>query len=115
MVIFKIVNSPTALQIDRSSLGPKTAPGLVEPADEHCFRFSLGCPSSHTLRHQNTKEQNEGKMTDNYHSTKKTKHTTAGIRWSSPTQLLIRPLPAYLWESGRDPEFSVKFLCFCLC
>ncbi|CEF78659.1 unnamed protein product [Fusarium graminearum] len=33
-------------------------------------------------------------------------HTTAGIRWSSPTQLLIRPLPAYLWESGRDPEFS---------
>lgn len=30
MVIFKIVNSPTALQIDRSSLGPKTAPGLVE-------------------------------------------------------------------------------------
>ncbi|KAH7268292.1 hypothetical protein B0J15DRAFT_230198 [Fusarium solani] len=34
------------------------------------------------------------------------KHTTAGIRWSSPTQLLIRPSPAYLWESGRDPEFS---------
>ena len=34
------------------------------------------------------------------------KHTTAGIRWSSPTQLLIRPSLAYLWESGRDPEFS---------
>ncbi|KAK2053920.1 hypothetical protein LY76DRAFT_666176, partial [Colletotrichum caudatum] len=38
---------------------------------------------------------------------KKTKkHTTPGIRWSSPTQLLIRPSLAYLWESGRDPEFS---------
>ena len=38
--------------------------------------------------------------------TKKTKHTTPGIRWSSPTQLLVRPSLAYLWESGRDPEFS---------
>ncbi|KAK0378900.1 hypothetical protein CLIM01_03737 [Colletotrichum limetticola] len=34
------------------------------------------------------------------------RHTTPGIRWSSPTQLLIRPSLAYLWESGRDPEFS---------
>ncbi|KAK2023011.1 hypothetical protein LX32DRAFT_628846 [Colletotrichum zoysiae] len=42
---------------------------------------------------QNRKKENE-------------KHTTPGIRWSSPTQLLIRPSLAYLWESGRDPEFS---------
>ena len=34
------------------------------------------------------------------------KHTTPGIRWSSPTQLLVWPSLAYLWESGRDPEFS---------
>ncbi|KAK1719714.1 hypothetical protein BDP67DRAFT_131108 [Colletotrichum lupini] len=34
------------------------------------------------------------------------KHTTPGMRWSSPTQLLIRPSLACLWESGRDPEFS---------
>ncbi|KAK0750207.1 hypothetical protein B0T18DRAFT_123558 [Schizothecium vesticola] len=33
-------------------------------------------------------------------------HTTPGIRWSSPTQLLIWRLLACLWESGRDPEFS---------
>ena len=33
-------------------------------------------------------------------------HTTPGIRWSSPTQLLIRRYLAYLGESGRDPEFS---------
>ncbi|KAJ0148705.1 hypothetical protein HZ326_8657 [Fusarium oxysporum f. sp. albedinis] len=42
----------------------------------------------------------------NYHQKR---HTTAGIRWSSPTQLLIRPLSAYLWESGRDPEFSDRY------
>ncbi|KAK1995693.1 hypothetical protein LX36DRAFT_724846, partial [Colletotrichum falcatum] len=34
------------------------------------------------------------------------KHTTPGIRRSSPTRLLLRPSLAYLWESGRDPEFS---------
>ena len=34
------------------------------------------------------------------------KHTAPGIRWSSPTQLLVWRLLAYLWESGRDPEFS---------
>ncbi len=34
------------------------------------------------------------------------RHTTPGIRWSSPTQLLIWPLQAYLGESGRDPKFS---------
>ncbi|UQC90960.1 uncharacterized protein CLUP02_16492 [Colletotrichum lupini] len=40
---------------------------------------------------------------------KRQKHTTPGIRWSSPTQLLIRPSLAYLWESGRDPEFSNRY------
>jgi hypothetical protein len=34
------------------------------------------------------------------------KHTTPGIRWWSPTQLLIRPSPVYLGQSGRDAEFS---------
>ena len=34
------------------------------------------------------------------------RHTTPGIRWSSPTQLLVWPSLACLWESGRDPEFS---------
>ncbi|CAF3484051.1 unnamed protein product [Fusarium graminearum] len=37
------------------------------------------------------------------------KHTTPGIRWSSPTQLLIQRFAAYLWESGRDPEFSASY------
>jgi hypothetical protein len=37
---------------------------------------------------------------------KKKKHTTVGIRWSSPTQLLIHRFGAYVWQSGRDAQFS---------
>ena len=37
---------------------------------------------------------------------KKPKHTTAGIRWWSPTQLLISRSEAYVWQSGRDAQFS---------
>ena len=36
----------------------------------------------------------------------KKQHTTPRIRWSSPTQLLVRPSLVYRWESRRDPEFS---------
>jgi hypothetical protein len=34
------------------------------------------------------------------------KHTTVGIRWSSPTQLLIHRSEACVWQSGRDAQFS---------
>ena len=37
------------------------------------------------------------------------KHATAGIRWSSPTQLLIRRSVAYVWQSGRDAQFSTVY------
>ena len=37
------------------------------------------------------------------------KHTTPRIPRSSPTLVLIRRFPAYLWESGRDPEFSGSY------
>ena len=33
-------------------------------------------------------------------------HTTPGIPRSSPTRVLVWLSLAYLWESGRDPEFS---------
>ncbi|KAK1659321.1 hypothetical protein BDP55DRAFT_756722 [Colletotrichum godetiae] len=61
-------------------------------------KFTPNClPNIHRhpplRKHQNTSKRSQ-------------KHTTPGIRWSSPTQLLIRPSLAYLWESGRDPEFS---------
>jgi hypothetical protein len=35
---------------------------------------------------------------------KSKKHTTAGIRWWSPTQLLICRSEAYVWQSGRDAQ-----------
>ena len=34
------------------------------------------------------------------------KHTTVGIRWWSPTQLLIHRSEAWVWQSGRDALFS---------
>ena len=37
------------------------------------------------------------------------KHTTAGIRWSSPTQLLICPTVAYVRQIGRDAQFSTGY------
>ena len=45
---------------------------------------------------------------------KKQLHTTPGIRWWSPTQLLVWRSLAYLWESGRDPELSRGFGRMCL-
>ena len=37
------------------------------------------------------------------------KHTTIGIRWWSPTQLLIYRSQAYVWQSGRDAQFSLVY------
>ena len=34
------------------------------------------------------------------------KHTTVGIRWWSPTQLLVYRSEACVWQSGRDAQFS---------
>ncbi|KZF24678.1 hypothetical protein L228DRAFT_237583 [Xylona heveae TC161] len=36
----------------------------------------------------------------------RTQTKNAGIRWSSPTQLLVRRSEAYVWQSGRDAQFS---------
>ena len=38
---------------------------------------------------------------------RKKKHTTIGIRWWSPTQLLIDRSTAYVWQSGRDAQLFV--------
>ena len=43
----------------------------------------------------------------------KYKHTTVGIRWWSPTQLLIHRSQACVWQSGRDAQFSVSCHRFC--
>ena len=40
---------------------------------------------------------------------KSKKHTTLGIRWSSPTQLLVQRFVVYVQGSGRDPQFSTSY------
>jgi hypothetical protein len=38
-----------------------------------------------------------------------TKHTTGGIpRWS-PTLVLVARFSAYVWQSGRDAQFSLTY------
>ena len=52
----------------------------------------------------------EGKeKRDSKKMSKHQKHTTAGIRWSSPTQLLLRPIAAYVGQIGRDAQLSTRY------
>ena len=44
----------------------------------------------------------------------KAKHTTGGIpRWS-PTLVLVARFSAYVWQSGRDAQFSLTYGRMCL-
>jgi hypothetical protein len=44
----------------------------------------------------------------------KVKHTTGGIpRWS-PTLVLVARFSAYVWQSGRDAQFSLTYGRMCL-
>ena len=46
--------------------------------------------------------------------TKSQKHTTGGIpRWS-PTLVLVARFSAYVWQSGRDAQFSLTYGRMCL-
>ena len=58
-----------------------------------------------SLPHEKKKKQRKTKNKKG----KKEKHTTPGIRWSSPTQLLLWRSPGYLGQSGRDAEFSSAY------
>jgi hypothetical protein len=43
------------------------------------------------------------------HCGSKRKHTTGGIpRWS-PTLVLVARFSAYVWQSGRDAQFSLTY------
>ena len=45
---------------------------------------------------------------------KRQKHTTGGIpRWS-PTLVLVARFSAYVWQSGRDAQFSLTYGRMCL-
>jgi hypothetical protein len=47
-------------------------------------------------------------------SPKRQKHTTGGIpRWS-PTLVLVARFSAYVWQSGRDAQFSLTYGRMCL-
>jgi hypothetical protein len=52
------------------------------------------------------KKKEKGKKRRQRQKKLKKKHTTAGIRWWSPTQLLICRSEACVWQSGRDAQFS---------
>jgi hypothetical protein len=48
------------------------------------------------------------------HEDQKRKHTTGGIpRWS-PTLVLVARFSAYVWQSGRDAQFSLTYGRMCL-
>jgi hypothetical protein len=49
-----------------------------------------------------------------HQSTKNQQHTTGGIpRWS-PTLVLVARFSAYVWQSGRDAQFSLTYGRMCL-
>ena len=49
------------------------------------------------------------------HEDKNAKHTTGGIpRWS-PTLVLVARFSAYVWQSGRDAQFSLTYGRMYLC
>jgi hypothetical protein len=37
------------------------------------------------------------------------KHTTGGIPRGSPTLVLVARFSAYVWQSGRDAQFSLTY------
>ncbi|KAK4121405.1 hypothetical protein N657DRAFT_128293 [Parathielavia appendiculata] len=82
------------------SLRPQTASGILPGLNHH--RSQLRSYHAEAGRRGRQYGGGSGK-------TREKEHTTPRIRWSSPTQLLIRPLLAYRWESGRDPEFSSRY------
>jgi hypothetical protein len=44
-----------------------------------------------------------------YYPSKRQKHTAGGIpRWS-PTLVLVARFSAYVWQSGRDAQFSLTY------
>ena len=69
---------------------------------DRSFLSAPAPPHAHTHTHTHTHKHSKKKK--NLTSV----HATAGIRWSSPTQLLIRPIVAYVWQIGRDAQFSTR-------
>jgi hypothetical protein len=62
---------------------------------KHVIRFKKGARLENLCLHTKSQPKKNAK-----------KHATAGIRWWSPTQLLICRSEACVWQSGRDAQFS---------
>ena len=69
-------------------------------------QIALLVPTSTQARNRTNRSQKEV-MHDTPET--KTKHTTGGIpRWS-PTLVLVARFSAYVWQSGRDAQFSLTY------
>jgi hypothetical protein len=54
-------------------------------------------------------KQNDTLTTTSAANAKRQRHTTGGIpRWS-PTLVLVARFSAYVWQSGRDAQFSLTY------
>jgi hypothetical protein len=70
------------------------------------FHPTKPTPTAHYARSHTTLAPAEGEQKD--------KHTTGGIpRWS-PTLVLVARFSAYVWQSGRDAQFSLTYGRMCL-
>jgi hypothetical protein len=67
-------------------------------------------PHSKTVLHsQHQQVHCQCRLAGRRRKREKKKHTTPGIRWSSPTQLLVWRSLTYLRQSGRDAELSSTY------
>ncbi|KAK2006068.1 hypothetical protein LZ32DRAFT_623237 [Colletotrichum eremochloae] len=90
-------------RISLSSLGLASKSNAAEPGFNNKFLHKREPMASEAVAIRRKGPNALGRLWFSYTNSRKNRD---GIRWSSPTQLLIRPSLAYLWESGRDPEFS---------
>jgi hypothetical protein len=87
----------------KNRLTERKKPKLTKITKAHLVLF-LYPLQSRTLRN-GVKRYDLGEDGRKQKQKQKQKHTTAGIRWWSPTQLLICRSEACVWQSGRDAQF----------
>jgi hypothetical protein len=75
------------------------------------FHHTVSIPHLHRSHTHRAHPKKEGLANTR---TKTQKHTTGGIpRWS-PTLVLVARFSAYVWQSGRDAQFSLTYGRMCL-
>jgi hypothetical protein len=75
---------------------------------------SLRIPNALDVKHDNSILERSLWHNQKKSTAEKQKHTTGGIpRWS-PTLVLVARFSAYVWQSGRDAQFSLTYGRMCL-